>query len=100
MNTQTLFTQALEAALSKKDHTLIDDRNWANTGTFRAVPTGSLSHTIAVHYSFQSGYATLRAEDSSGTLLRDFPYVRHNELQTALDQILGLLPKKKPGKRA
>jgi hypothetical protein len=99
MNTQSLFTANLKAAVEARGLTLITDTDWANTGTFRIVEAAAMRQHLSIGYSFQSGYCTLTVKGADGKDLHTFHYVEFNFLALTLTQILNWLPKATPKKK-
>lgn len=57
MNSQTMILKAIATAVEAHDGVmLIDDTDWANTGTLRTVKRDTLDQIAAVSYNFQSDY--------------------------------------------
>lgn len=75
--------QGEDTAAEARGFDFIDDRNFANTGTYRALRAGTLTEVLAVSYSFQSGYATFDVT-RGGASLQKFHYTTHAELPAAL----------------
>jgi hypothetical protein len=92
MNTQTLFTNNLKAAVEARGLTLVQDSDWANTGTFRMVDAAQMRQHLTVRYDFQSDYCGFTVKNAAEQTLRTFHYVRFADLASTLAQILSYLP--------
>lgn len=97
-DTQEKFTTALEKIAEDFGLELVDDGNWANTGTLRLEARDGFAPVVKMSYSFQRGYASfdelLPADlGDRDKMLRDlpdgpitkrgthFPYVLPEELE-------------------
>lgn len=56
--TQDRFTDAAERIAADAGLDFVNDRAWANTGTFRFVPAGTFTPKLEVSYQFNDNYAT------------------------------------------
>ena len=64
-NTQTKVTDLLRTAAENAGLEMVDDRAFANTGTFRFQPKDSLDSALTIAYSFQDTYASFTVKPAS-----------------------------------
>ena len=57
-NTQDKFLAALTAIAEENDFEVINDTQWANTGTIRIESPDSFNAVVKFRYSFQGGYSS------------------------------------------
>lgn len=95
--TQDKFETMLAAIAAEHDLELVNDRQWANTGTYRLESSDSFAPVVSMQYQFNDGYATFEGVVPANlgdipNMLRDyaggpitphgthFPYVKPEEL--------------------
>jgi len=59
MNTQFKFVKVLREQIERIGLELVQDQDWANTGTLRVQRPGSFADLLTVSYNFQSTGQTL-----------------------------------------
>lgn len=61
MNTQSKVTAALQSMADELGYDLLQDGEYANTGTFRFQRPTTCHDTLTIRYDFQSGYVSFES---------------------------------------
>lgn len=97
--TQDKFMDALEVLAATYHFEVINDRQYANTGTVRIQREIGFDTVVSFHYSFQEGYASFSSLHPLFGMPhlggKELPYVKPSEIQErALDPIAAILKEK------
>lgn len=88
MNTQSKVMAVIKAMVEANGLELIDNRQWANTGTLRIEPRDSLTAIATLSYSFQDTYSSFQftPDNFIHGLASDghLHAVKHDELEVRL----------------
>lgn len=87
MNTQAKVKRTIETIAQDAGLELVDDTQWANTGTWRIGPSDTLTPLVSISYNFQDNYSSFTfvppfgvGKNGGGNL----NYVKHEELDERL----------------